>query len=322
MGRGLLTVFICLLCFGSASGQIKTQLILGNGNGTDLHRKIETNVSAFLTECNTAASDNRALNWQQVNATAPAKERINKLWEGMSFRCVDAEIRENLLKLPGGGFQVRNVTLTIFDREGDNKQESAVVQLTAEGAIEDLYFGIEQHKYKEVLSQGRDLKDLRRRQMILDFLENFRTAYNRKDLPLIESTFSENALIIVGKVVTVKKVDGPDYLSSLGKERVELIRYNKKQYMDNLRNVFNANRFIDVNFNNIEIVKHGERADIYGVKLIQKWRSSNYSDSGYLFLMIDFEDEANPLIHVRAWQPEDETQFNEVIELGDFDVIK
>ena len=321
MGRGVLTGIAGLLCALNAAGQIKTQLSLGNNDGSELHRKIEATISAFLTECNTAASEKRGLSWLNIDVSVTAKERINTLWEGASFRCVNAEIGENLLKVPGGGFQVRNIALTIADKEGENKQEEAVVQITATGEIDDLYFGIEQNKYKEIMRQGVDLKDFRRRQMILDFLENFRTAYNRKDLPLIQTTFSDNALIIVGKVLS-EKVDAPDYMSSLGKKKVELVRYNKQQYMANLKQSFERNKFIDVRFSEIEIVKHGAKEDIYGVKLMQQWRSSSYSDSGFLFLMVDFEDEQHPLIHVRAWQPEAETTLNDVIELGDFDVIK
>lgn len=321
MGRGVLIAIVWLLFAFNASGQIKTQFTLGNNDGSELHRNIGATISAFLTECNTAASEKRGLNWLNIDATVTAKDRINTLWEGTSFRSVNAEISENLLKLPGGGFQVRNIALTIADKEGENKQEEAVLQLTATGEIDDLYFGIEQHKYKEIMRQGVDLKDFRRRQMILDFLENFRTAYNRKDLPLIQTTFSDNALIIVGKVLS-EKVDAPDYMSSLGKKKVELVRYNKQQYMANLKQSFERNKFIDVRFSDIEIVKHGAKEDIYGVKLMQQWRSSSYSDSGFLFLMVDFEDEQHPLIHVRAWQPEKDTELKDVIELGDFDVIK
>ena len=36
----------------------------------------------------------------------------------------------------------------------------------------------------------------------------------------------------------------------------------------------------------------------------QGWRSDTYSDIGYVFLLIDFKDEMNPMIHVRTWQPE------------------
>ena len=321
MVRSVLALIFSLLSVCNAAGQIKTQLRVSNNDGSDLHRKIENNVSAFLTECNIAAAEKRVLNWANINITSAAKERINTLWAGASFRCVDAEIGENLLKVPGGGFQLRNIGLNITVKDDEFKQEEAVVQLTANGEIDDLYFGIEQHKYKEVMRQGVDLKDFRRRQMILDFLENYRTAYNRKDLPLIQTTFSDNALIIVGKVLS-EKVDAPNYMSSLGKKKIELVRFNKQQYIANLRQCFSVNQFIDVRFSEIEIVKHGVKEDIYGVKLMQQWRSSNYSDSGFLFLMVDFEDEQRPLIHVRAWQPEKDTELKDVIELGDFDVIK
>ena len=77
-----------------------------------------------------------------------------------------------------------------------------------------------------------------------------------------------------------------------------------------------------VSFDDVEIVKHGTDEDIYGVNLKQMWRSSTYGDEGYLFLMIDFEDEGHPLVHVRAWQPTKDTPLNDVIELGDFDIVK
>jgi hypothetical protein len=218
-------------------------------------------------------------------------------------------------------FQVRNLPLVITTSEGDPKTEEGVFTLTASGQLDDLYFGIEQHRYKDVMAKGIDLKDFRRRQMILDFLENFRTAYNRKDLDMLQKTFSENALIIVGKVIE-EKTDGPNLMSSLGAKRVEMVRYNKQQYMGNLQTVFSRNQFIDVSFDDIEVMRHGTKDYLYGVNLRQVWRSSNYSDDGYLFLLIDFEDESHPLVHVRAWQPHKDTRMEEVIELGDFDVVK
>ncbi|MCI6830321.1 MAG: hypothetical protein MR924_13905, partial [Prevotella sp.] len=44
---------------------------------------------------------------------------------------------------------------------------------------------------------------------------------------------------------------------------------------------------------------------MYGVRLHQSWKSSTYSDEGYLFLLWEFpEDGSDPIIHVRTWQPE------------------
>ena len=68
-------------------------------------------------------------------------------------------------------------------------------------------------------------------------------------------------------------------------------------------------------------MRHHKIPEIYGVKLKQKWQSDSYSDTGYLFLMIDFINPDKPLIHVRTWQPE-KFPDGSVISLGDFEIIE
>ena len=51
-------------------------------------------------------------------------------------------------------------------------------------------------------------------------------------------------------------------------------------------------------------MKHKKYPEIYGVTFKQHWNTTRYSDVGYVFLLIDFQDEENPIIHVRTWQPE------------------
>ena len=73
-------------------------------------------------------------------------------------------------------------------------------------------------------------------------------------------------------------------------------------------------------FDAITIERHPAVSEVYGVQLKQRWNSSNYSDEGYLFLMIDFIDVHEPIIHVRAWQP-DKFQDGSTINLYDFEII-
>jgi uncharacterized protein (DUF1330 family) len=300
--------------------QNRTEVEISNLDNSAAHKSILTSVNALLADANTASASGKSLTWNNVQVTSAARSRINELWKTSPFRCLERNLTLSILRVPGGNFQLRNIPVSVIDGK-DFASEELVINFTSDGKIEDIYFGIDQHRYRNLMQQGQSLTDFRRRQMILDFLENFRTAYNRKDLDMLEMTFSENALIIVGRVI--EETDrGIDMSGALGKRKVELIKYNKEQYMENLRRVFARNAFISVNFDEIEIVKHGINDEIYGVNLKQRWRSSTYGDEGYLFLMIDFEDEEFPLIHVRAWQPEKDTPMEEVIELGDFDIIK
>jgi hypothetical protein len=180
---------------------------------------------------------------------------------------------------------------------------------------------MEKHHYQRLLEEGEKLDDMVFRHQALSFLENFRTAHNRKDLDFLIKTYSDNALIIVGRVLEEKEDQG-DFLESsmLADNQIEFIKLSKKEYIERLRNVFKLNSFVRVIFDDVQIIRHSKYQEIYGLKLRQRWNSSNYSDEGYLFIMMDFENKDQPVIHVRAWQPqpfEDGT----VVGLGDFRII-
>ena len=319
MGRSLL-ILVCVGFIHSVIAQSRCEFTVSNNNKSAFHSSVEKNLSAVITEFNVAFSEKRALDFSKFSLSESAKQRIESLWSNTYFYCNEASLSENVIK-QGDAFQVRNIPFFISDSDGKTGKEEGIIVFDENARIEDVYFGIESQKYKSLMKQGTSLTDFKRRQIILDFLDNFRTAYNRKDLDMLDKTFSDNALIIVGKTISEKK-DGPDMMNSLGSHRVELIQYNKQQYLNNLKNTFLKNSFIDVSFDEIEIVKHGTRDEIYGVNLRQSWKSTSYKDEGYLFLMIDFEDESHPIVHVRAWQPTKDTPTDSIIELGDFDIVK
>lgn len=320
MGR-ILLVFISVFICQVTLAQNKTKVTFRNGTGGTLYVAMEDNISALLTEFNLAFKEARTPKFEDSGVSEGVRPRIEALWNTSMFFSNETALVENILSMPGGGFQVRNIPVYLKGENGEQIRQEAVINFNASGIIEDLYFGLEQQQHKALLEKGTSLQDFRRRQIILDFVENFRTAYNRKDLDLLEKTFSDNALIIVGK--TMKEVpDSPEMMLSLGYNRVQLIKYSKKEYLTNLVQVFQKNSFIDVRFDEISIVNHPAFDDIYGVNLQQSWKSSSYSDEGYIFLMIDFENESQPIIHVRSWQPYKDTDRKEVIELGDFEIIK
>ena len=175
-----------------------------------------------------------------------------------------------------------------------------------------------------VIRENKEITDLRRRQLILDYVEQFRTAYNQKDLDFLEAIFSDDALIITGTVVKRKTSDGiplPD--------KITYKKQDKQTYLTNLARVFRNNTTIRVTFDEIEVMRHPVNKDFYGVTLHQGYTSDNYHDDGYLFLLWDFRDEQQPQIHVRTWQPDaynsDGTGTkripkDEIFSLSDFDI--
>ena len=123
------------------------------------------------------------------------------------------------------------------------------------------------------MSSALTVDDVVRRQLILEYVERFRNAYNLKDLNFLEEIFSDDALIITGKVV--KRVKSEVKISNTD---IVYKKQNKKQYLTNLAAVFKANKRINVLFDDIKVSRHPAKADFYGVTLKQGWQSDNYSD--------------------------------------------
>lgn len=227
-----------------------------------------------------------------------------------------------LLKLPRGGWEVRDIRVKVSmgDTEG-NPYQYLVFTLNPEGMIAGVRFAMELTHYRHIVEEGERLKDFAFRQQILQFIEVFRTAYNRKDLDYLKKIYSDDALIIVGRVIKARP-DLPDMLeqSYLGQDKIEFIRTSKANYIRNLARVFQCNAFVKVVFDSIGVLQHDSINKIYGVTLRQEWHSSTYSDLGWVFLMIDFRDEEQPIIHVRSWQPE-KFPDGSVLGLYDFKLI-
>lgn len=174
--------------------------------------------------------------------------------------------------------------------------------------------------YKEAskIMQGKlSESDAKNRQMILNYCEHFRTAYTTKDIDFLRQVFSDKALIIVGNMV--KPIAGDNKYQT--ENRVTYAIHSKHDYLNRLGKVFAANKKVEVKFSDFRIMRHPTMAGIYGVTLRQEYKSDQYHDDGYLFLLWDFRDSAMPLIHVRTWQPTASIGTNgDVISLQDFNL--
>ena len=245
-------------------------------------------------------------------ATEGAIRQIQRLWSTSRFYCSDTEIFQPVLQTPKG-MQVRNISV-YFEQGGTNedKYQDMVIEFTPNGKISDVYIAIAKTQYVNFFKGATEVSDYRLRQLICGFVENFRTAYNRKDLPYLEKVFSDDALIIVGTE-----------LQSKGDGLKPLVKYDivpRNVYMEKLRAVFQRNTYINIKFEEIEVVQQDKKIPFYGVTLRQEWNSSTYSDVGWLFLMIDYRNEDRPMIWVRTWQ-DIKTPRNRVFWLGDFPIM-
>lgn len=320
---GLLVFFISL-----SQALATTSFKITDGEvDPNVKARMETNVKALLDAFRTAAdSGEKTVKLSKDNVSKTAIEEIKEIWKSSAMSCPPMNLNCRCLKT-SNGYQVRGIPVDILAADGDEARQELTINFDTEGTISNVAIAIEMNRYEELMAQKQSDLDYARRQIIVDFIENFRTAYNRKDNAMLNSVFSDKALIITGRVVKEKPNSDLTRLT-LNNNRVVYIKQTKQEYLTKLAQVFKTVKFINVKFSDIEIVEHPKFDSIYGVTLKQSWRTDRYHDEGYLFLMIDFRDSDNPLIQVRTWQPYKDaagnivTQKDEVFHLGSFRIVR
>lgn len=313
--RGLLTVFLFITFSTSVFGQDEVEVFVSELANHELRKNMETNATDLLNEVNSAYSENRALQLNVQELTDEARQEITELWQGSKFYVPEDRIIETVAQRTSGFYEMRNIPVYFLDPNGEELYEEGVLQFSPSGEISEFRIGLTAHRYQELLREGEDDIDRANREQILTFVEEFRTSYNRKDIDFLNTVFSDQALIIVGRVI---QSTGE---RSAYENQVEFLQFNKEEYIERLRHLFRINEWIEVGFEEVEITRHPRFDEIYGVSLTQYYNSSIYSDVGYLFLLIDFKLPEEPMIHVRTWQPTRESPENQKFSIGDLEIL-
>jgi len=320
MRKSILIVLTLIAAVSVKAANVTFTISDGIDNGV-VKSKMEQSVSNILTEVNAAQADGRSLNFAAMGVGTRVQQSMAMLWENTPFICTDEVIVEHCINT-GSGYQVRNIPLMMKptgEREfNEDEYQEAVISFDRQGNVESFYLSISMNLYMNVIKSNLEVTDMRRRQLILDYVEQFRTAYNQKDINFLNQIFSDDALIITGRVIQQKHAE------RFSSPKIIYNKQSKQQYINNLKKVFATNSYIKVNFDDIEVMRHPVNANYYGVTLHQGYTSSRYHDDGYLFLFWDFTNENAPQIHVRTWQPDKiggkDLPKDEIFSLSDFDI--
>lgn len=278
-----------------------------HGGVTDgaLKQRMEQRISALLTEVSQAKIANRPLNLHKIKMTENAKASLMRLWDSYHFQC-DYEDNVERCLTDVNGYEIRNIPITLQPMgsgySGDLEKE-LTISLLHDGTISGVHMALSNNVYHNIVNKGVDVVDTRRRLEILNFVEAFRSYYDEKDLESLRQVYSDDALIITGRVIMRRSYKGDQ--PSL-KPEIVYSKKNKEQYMTSLESNFRRNKFIKVSFDSISVVRHPAKPNFYGVTLHQNWKSSTYEDDGYVFLLWEFKDDndEHPVVHVRTWQPD------------------
>lgn len=199
----------------------------------------------------------------------------------------------------------RSVPMSFTFSKGRQFTEDVTFTFNKDRKLTSLGFGLGSIARKDIFSkQGAAWTD-DKKMVLVNFLENYRTAFALGLQDYIESIFDDDAVIIVGHVTKkLEKVKSGEGFGLAQKDQITYSQKSKKEYMEQLRRCFASQEFINLRFTDTDVERSGVGGETYALQLKQDYISQTYGDQGYLFLFVDFNDPDKPVIHIRTWQPE------------------
>lgn len=189
-----------------------------------------------------------------------------------------------------------------FPNSGRKVTEELVFVFDDNNKIEQINFALSDEAVEDIIGKVK-ATDFEKFQ-IVNFIEQYKTAYCTKNIEFIEKVFDDNALIIVGQMLKNDDTNIEGMYNKLGRTW-KAVKYSKKDYIRNLVSLFKSNEYVNLHFeDNIITRVNSDTTKVFGVQIHQYYYSQKYSDEGYLFLMFDLTEKDQPKIYVRTWQPE------------------
>lgn len=200
-------------------------------------------------------------------------------------------------------------------RNGKAFMEKLVYRFNPESRkIESVAFALTQRAENDIMNAAASWPEVSR-WTILNFMEDYQTAFALKRTDYINSIFSDDALIITGTIL--KKLDNAerafDRSKSLdlgGPKDIAYSQLSKTEYIDRLRKIFSTREYVHLQFEDnvtrmidLPAINGINKGAAFGIEIKQRYESTGYSDDGYLTMVFDTRGKL-PIIHVRLWQPD------------------
>ena len=260
--------------------------------------QINTSISSIIKNI-----ESRNLNNVRSLFTESGWDDINYMMNYGKAKLMSHNFELKVLKI-NNEYAVRKIPMYFTFESNKQFVEDLVFYFNDSLKVTGITFSISDVAINEIKSKKSEWGTNLEKYQIIRFMENYKTAYCFERLDYIEKIFADEALIIVGKRLKYAPAALSENGYRLKNKQFKYVKKSKSDYLKKLKMVFKSNEYINIHFED-NVVKKGNKGDkVYGIQIAQSYTSTNYSDKGYLFLLIDFKDSLNPLIYVRAWQPE------------------
>ena len=200
-------------------------------------------------------------------------------------------------------------------RNGKAFMEKMVYRFNPESRkIESVAFALTQRAENDIMNAAASWPEVSR-WAILNFMEDYQTAFALKRIDYINSIFSDDALIITGTILkklnnAERAFDRSKSLDLGGPKDIAYSQLSKTEYIDRLRKIFSTREYVHLQFEDnvtrmidLPAINGINKGAAFGIEIKQRYESTGYSDDGYLTMVFDTRGKL-PIIHVRLWQPD------------------
>ena len=194
------------------------------------------------------------------------------------------------------GYLVRGIKASFSFKKNNKSFVEDLVFYIKDNKIDGINFGLENSALEDILRH--DMWDAYSRLVLVNFLENYKTAYALERLDYLNAVFSDDALIIVGNKLPQPKASDVTAVDAVSYEHNRL---TKSQYMAQLERVFKKQEYVNIQFEDASVKKTSRNTERYEIIIKQHYYSTTYADKGYLYLLADISNPEQPIIHVRVW---------------------
>lgn len=194
------------------------------------------------------------------------------------------------------GYLVRGIKARFSFKRNNKSFVEDLVLYIKDDQIDGINFGLEQNALDDICRHS--MWDANSRLVLVNFLENYKTAYALERLDYLNAVFSDDALIIVGNRLPQTKVAE---ITAMDTESYEHNKLTKSQYMQQLERVFAKQEYVNIQFEDATVKKTNRTSERYEIIIKQHYYSATYADKGYLYLLADISNPEQPVIYVRVW---------------------
>jgi hypothetical protein len=273
------------------------EILLQAGNEaflTDLYEQQVNRLCSYLA--NSASSDPQSI------FTQTGWEDYQKILQYGNARLIDNRPQLTIDKINDKVYMRGLPVQFNFPQSGRTISEELVISFDKTRRIDKIKFALSDLAVHDIMDKLQASDE--EKYHLVNFIEEYKTAYCTKNIDFIEKVFDDNALIIVGQMLKDDEIQIEGMYNSLGKSW-KAVQYSKQDYVKNLRRLYAINEYVNLHFEDNIITKtNDENSRIFGLQIHQYYYSQTYADEGYLFLMFDLTDNTRPSIYVRTWQPE------------------